>query len=223
MHQSLGIVIPVLDDDEALTGLLSDLGAWVGDVVVVDGRASAQTRQLVLRSGARYLTAQGGRGCQIAAGFKQLQTRWLWILHADTVLSAAACDEMERIVSGAPKWGRFNVDIPTLPVIAAMMNWRSRFTHICTGDQGMFVHADLLDKCGGLPAIPLMEDIELSKRLKRHCDDAFYPAAATLETSPRRWHRDGISRTVLRMWTYRLRYYFGAEPHALYRAYYRDR
>jgi hypothetical protein len=98
------------------------------------------------------------------------------------------------------------------------MNLRSCLTAICTGDQGMFVHRDLLAAVGGMPGQPLMEDIELSRRLKRvrrpRC------RREVIGTSARRWLRRGVLRTILSMWRFRLRYWLGADPAQLAREYY---
>lgn len=86
----------------------------------------------------------------------------------------------------------------------------------------MFFHADLLDTIGGFPQQLLMEDIEVSRRLKASAPSAFVALRAVVETSPRRWRKAGVMQTVLMMWIYRCRYFLGADPTVLARAYYRD-
>jgi hypothetical protein len=120
------------------------------------------------------------------------------------------------------QWGRFNVRLapssPMLNLVAWMMNQRSRLTGICTGDQAIFVRRDLFNQVGGYADIPLMEDIDLSKRLKR-----FSPPACIrtpLTTSSRRWQQNGVFRTILMMWWLRLQYWAGVSPARLAEKYY---
>jgi hypothetical protein len=118
-------------------------------------------------------------------------------------------------------WGRFDVRIdghsPWLGVVAFFMNWRSRLTGIATGDQAIFVRREVFAAAGGFPDIPLMEDVELSARLKRISAPACIAARAS--TSGRRWERRGVLRTVLLMWRLRLAYFLGARPEELARRY----
>ena len=213
--------MPVLRDDAHLTALLSWLEAHQLAAIVVDGAASDVTQKLVTGRH-EYIAHQPGRGMQIACGVAASTASWLWILHADGLPSGAAVRQLcELIEAQQPRWGRFDVKIDGLWVIAHMMNLRSRWSKICTGDQGMFFHADLLKAIGGFPEQPLMEDIEVSKRLKANAVNAFVALDATVETSPRRWRQLGVLRTILTMWMYRLRYFFGADPAVLARTYYR--
>ncbi|XOV81492.1 MAG: glycosyltransferase family 2 protein [bacterium] len=218
--QRLKIVIPVLGDDAPLVALLS----WLSDhqlrAIVVDGAASNMTRQLVCDPHV-YLSHTPGRGAQIARGIEAADADWVWVLHADGIPSRAAVQQLFQLIKAdRPCWGRFNVEIDGLSLVAYMMNVRSRLSKICTGDQGMFFHARLLAKIGGYPAQPLMEDIEVSKRLKAAVPDAFVAASAKVETSPRRWQHSGVMRTILVMWLFRWRYFRGADPAVLARAYY---
>jgi hypothetical protein len=143
-------------------------------------------------------------------------------LHADTRLPP----EADRLVldglrSGGWRWGRFDVRIDgrslLLPMVAAFMNWRSLVTGIATGDQAIFVTRAAFQSAGGFPDIALMEDVALSKRLRRLGRPLCIAARAV--TSGRRWDERGVIRTVLLMWRLRLAFFFGAEPAALARRY----
>jgi GT2 family glycosyltransferase len=118
--------------------------------------------------------------------------------------------------------GRFDVRFssPRWPfrMIAALMNRRSRLTGIATGDQAIFVRRAVFEALGGYPDIPLMEDVELSARLRRRGRIACLRARVT--TSSRKWERDGIARTIALMWTLRLLYVAGVPPAVLHRWYY---
>ncbi len=226
----LAIVIPVFNDDDALRGLLEQLRAYGASAqqqgppmrverVVVDGAAAQQTAA-VAAGQARYVASDAGRGVQIAAGISACQTRWIWVLHADTRVSQQVYDYVLLLARGlVPLWGRFDVRLEGLGWLAWFMNWRSRLSKICTGDQAMFFAADLLHLAGGFPAQPLMEDIEVSKRLKR-ADAQFHAPRLVVSASPRRWRQRGVLPTVLSMWRTRLRYFFGADPNVLYADYY---
>ena len=156
-------------------------------------------------------------GARVASGDMFL------FLHADTRLPAQG-DQLilEGLTAGDRHWGRFDVrlsgDHRLLRVIGAMMNLRSRLSGIATGDQGIFMTRAAFFATGGFPEIPLMEDIAISRRLKR-----LSPPLCLREqvvTSSRRWERDGILRTVLLMWTLRLAYVLGVPPERLRRVYY---
>jgi rSAM/selenodomain-associated transferase 2 len=164
------------------------------------------------------IVAARGRASQMNAGASAARGDTLLFLHADTRLPQDA----DRLVmdglgrSGRP-WGRFDVRIdgphPLLPVIAAMMNLRSRLTGIATGDQAIFVTTAAFAAIGGYPDIALMEDIVLSRRLKRLGRPLCVPAPAL--TSGRRWEQYGVMRTMLTMWRLRLAFFFGAAPDKL--------
>jgi rSAM/selenodomain-associated transferase 2 len=145
----------------------------------------------------------------------------LLFLHADTRLPENA-DRLVRdgLARTGGTWGRFDVCIEgggLLGVVSFMMNGRSRLTGIATGDQAMFVARVAFEATGGFPPIALMEDVALSARLKRLGQPLCL--RARVNTSPRRWRKHGILRTILLMWRLRLAYYFGADPAKLARAY----
>lgn len=215
------MVIPVLDDAAALAALLAELGDAPDEILVVDGGSRDDSRAVAAAAGARVLRSPPGRGRQLAEGARGARGDILWLLHADSrLLAPAEC--YLTLLRGQRGWGRFAVRLspgtPLLRLVAAMMNLRSRATRICTGDQGIFVHRQALARIGGIPEQPLMEDIELSRRLRRAA--GFQALALPLQTSARRWHERGVLRTVLAMWWLRLRYWAGASPAALARDYY---
>ena len=157
----------------------------------------------------------------MAAGIAATDASWVWVLHADTRPDAKAFTGIHDLVSGArPCWGRFDITLDGLTWVAWFMNKRSRLTKICTGDQGMFFHRSLLDQIGGFPRQSLMEDVEASKRLKRNRDSEFRIPNGRILAATRRWRKNGIVRTILSMWWFRLRYFFGADPNELTRDYY---
>jgi rSAM/selenodomain-associated transferase 2 len=140
----------------------------------------------------------------------------LVFLHADTALPEGAGRLIDAALAGRA-WGRFDLRIagshPFLAVVARMINWRSRLTGIATGDQAIYVTREAFEAIGGFPDLPLMEDIAISRRLKRLCRPACIATPAV--TSGRRWEQNGVIRTILLMWRLRLSYYLGVEPAVL--------
>ncbi len=217
----ISIVIPVLNDAQALGRVLADLAATPAELLVVDGGSTDGSDALAEAGGARLLRAPPGRGGQLAAGIAAARGDWLWLLHADTRVTSDCIVEILRIAASAPGWGGFDVcmrDSYPLRLVAAAMNLRSRLTGICTGDQGIFVHRRLLESIGGMPRQPLMEDIEISRCLRRLA--APLRPRTALRPDPRRWRQRGVLVTILMMWWCRVRYFMGADPEHLYRAYY---
>jgi rSAM/selenodomain-associated transferase 2 len=189
---------------------------------VVDGGSTDDTATLAKPFADSIVMSQRGRAVQMNAGAVQAHGSVLLFLHADTQLP----EDADRLVfdgfaDSGRAWGRFDVTIngrhPLLPVIAAFMTTRSRLTGIATGDQAIFVTRRAFNAAGGFPEIALMEDIELSRRLKRISPPLCLRARVT--TSARRWERRGVMRTILLMWRLRLAYFFGAKPESLARRY----
>jgi len=219
------VVIPALDEAAALPrtlAALAPLRARGCEVIVVDGGSRDGTPALARRGADRVLAAPRGRGRQLAAGVAAARGAVVWMLHADTVPPPDA-DRLivAALADGRRVWGRFDVRLdgrhPLLRVVERLMNLRSRLTGIATGDQGIFARADALARAGGVPVQPLMEDIELSRRLKRLSRPACL--RTPLRTSARRWLERGVVRTILLMWRLRLAYFLGASPEALARRY----
>jgi rSAM/selenodomain-associated transferase 2 len=221
----LSIIMPVLNEGDGIAAALdalADLRALGTEVIVVDGGSrDATVRQAKLRAD-QVILAPRGRALQMNAGAERASGDVLLFLHADTRLPA----EADRIVlDGLDRsrraWGRFDVEIegrsPLLPVVARLMGLRSRLTGIATGDQAIFVRREAFQTVGGFPAIALMEDIALCKRLKRLGRPLCLRVCAT--TSGRRWEKNGVLSTILLMWRLRLAYFFGADPKGLARQY----
>ena len=219
----ISIVIPVLDDAAALTQLLSQItGQQDVEVVVVDGGSRDESRRIA-SSADRVVQSASGRARQLKVGIAAARGEFIWMVHADSCVTAKLLNQIRRnAVDISVRWGRVDVrlagDALAYRVIEWSMNWRSRLTGICTGDQGIFVRRELLQLVGGLPQQALMEDIELSKQLRKLAVPR--RLAGPIETSARRWEHDGILRTVLRMWYFRLAYFFGANPERLAARYY---
>lgn len=194
------------------------------EVIVVDGGSEDGCIEVATPLASRVLRTPRGRARQMNAGAAVASGDVLWFVHADSRLPV---DGVERIIEAmldGRSWGRFAARLsggnPAYRVIERLMNWRSRLTSIATGDQAIWVCRECFRRAGGYPLIPLMEDIALSRALKRESRAACL--AATVITSSRRWERDGILRTIFLMWSLRARYFLGADPALLARRYYRQ-
>ncbi len=236
-------VVPVLNEAARIADCLAPLRAAGARVLVADGGSTDDTAALAQAAGAEVLRAPKGRARQMNAGAQAFQPpdeptaqsigtvrpasrgddAVLLFVHADTVLPPGWRPALEAALEQGVQWGRFDVRLdsrrPLLRLVGAMMNLRSRWTGICTGDQAIFVRGDLWLRCGGYADIPLMEDIELSGRLRRL---AGRPAAISspVRVSARRWEQRGVLRTIAQMWCLRALYFFGVSTQTLHRLYY---
>jgi rSAM/selenodomain-associated transferase 2 len=220
----LSVVVPVLNEASGIVASLQRLAplrARGHEVIMVDGGSSDATVALATPLVDQVVHSARGRARQMNAGAAMARGELLLFLHADTQLPADADQLIAQALAGHAGWGRFDVRISGgsawFPVISAFMNQRSRLTGIATGDQGLFVHTRLFQQLGGYADQPLMEDIELSRRLRAvvapHC------LRQRVVTSGRRWQQGGVWRTIVLMWWLRWRYWRGADPQALARLY----
>ncbi|MDP2381082.1 MAG: TIGR04283 family arsenosugar biosynthesis glycosyltransferase [Pseudohongiella sp.] len=217
----LSVVLPVLNEAVSLGAALQALAPLLArgaEVIAADGGSSDHSAALAQAGGAQLVNAPRGRALQMNAGAAQARGDVLLFLHADTVLPDGA-DALirEALASGAQVWGRFDVTITGRPrmlkLIAALMNLRSRRTGIATGDQALVMTRAAFETVGGFPAQPLMEDIEMSRRLLKLSRPACL--RAKVQTSGRRWESHGVWRTVLLMWRLRFAYWRGTAPERL--------
>jgi rSAM/selenodomain-associated transferase 2 len=220
----LSIVVPTLNEGALIAGLLrrlQPLRERSCELIVVDGGSDDDTCELAAPLADRVMASETGRAHQMNCGAAAASGDWLWFLHVDSGLHEEPLRYLQAIVESPAEWGRFDVrldaDAPIFRLIETLMNLRSRLSGIATGDQGIFVRRELFERVGGFPGIPLMEDIELSRQLRRYRR----PSGLRLRliASARRWQRHGVLRTTLLMWRLRLAYFLGAEPAGLAKAY----
>jgi len=222
----LSIVVPALNEAANLARLLPDLARDCpgAEIIVVDGGSDDGTPEVVARQpGVRLLAGPRGRARQMNRGARAAGGDTLLFLHADTRLPAGAVAAVEDALADAGvAGGRFDVRFDSaralLRVVAWSMNVRSRLSSICTGDQAIFVRRADFEAVAGYPDIPLMEDIELSRRLKRRGRLAALRPRVT--TSARKWEREGPLRTIGLMWALRFLHFCGVAPGRLHRWYY---
>jgi rSAM/selenodomain-associated transferase 2 len=220
----LSVIVPVLNEAagiEATLRALQPMRARGAEIVVVDGGSTDATRLAAAPLADRVLQSPRGRAAQMNAGANAARGDVLVFVHADTLLPAAADEHIAAAIASGREWGRFDVAIdsahPLLLLVALMMNARSRWTGVATGDQAIFVRRAAFEAAGGYPDIPLMEDVALSKGLRRRGAPACLRERVI--TSGRRWERHGMLRTIVLMWRLRLAYAMGADPRRLARRY----
>ena len=213
------IIIPTLNEEKTIQGCLSALQPLRNEceIIVVDGESTDNTRSLAAPLADKVITSANGRARQMNNGARVSAGDVLIFLHADTCLPENALQLIQQEISSVRQWGRFDIQLSgdhfMLSVIAQMMNWRSRLTGIATGDQVIFSTLQAFEKAGQYPEINLMEDIDLCKALKKISPPICLKAKVI--SSGRRWECNGIYKTILLMWSLRLRYYFEADPQTL--------
>ncbi len=220
MPSPLCVVMPVLNEAQAIEATLQALNPLRqcgARVVVVDGGSEDDTMAKARPHADAVISAPRGRAVQMNAGAALGWGEVLLFLHADTTLPDGADERLLQALTQGHLWGRFDVRIAgrhrMLAVVATMMNLRSRWTGIATGDQAMFMRREVFAQLGGFAPLPLMEDIDMSRRLRG------LGAPACLRerviTSGRRWEQRGVWRTMALMWRLRWRYWRGESAHAL--------
>lgn len=225
MRSSLTVIVPVLNEVKQVRTLVAHLSAQPCHIIIVDGGSADGTYaalRAAISSDLTVVRAPPGRAGQMNAGAAQAETDFLLFLHADTQLPDHGVTlVIDTLRSAGSPWGRFDVRFDQssviFNVIAWFMNWRSALTGICTGDQAIFVNAEVFAQIQGYDDIPLMEDIELSRKLKRYGKPIRLPASVT--TAARRWQAYGPIRTILTMWWLRFLYWLGVSPQSLARRY----
>lgn len=219
---SVSFVIPVLNEVARIGPLLAALERDFPGAqrIVVDGGSSDDTVAAAMPGATQLLLGEAGRAAQMNLGARAASGDYLLFLHADSQpLFAAAA--LERVLQPAPDWGFFPVRLDgrraVFRLLERAINLRSRWSGIGTGDQMLFLRRDLFLACGGYASVPLMEDVELCKRLRQQ----LRPQVPDLivKTSSRRWEQRGVLRTVLQMWWLRLAYALGVAPAQLWRLY----
>jgi rSAM/selenodomain-associated transferase 2 len=218
----LSVIIPTLEAGDCLSATLGALGG-ADEVLIVDGGSRDRTCAIAGAAGARVISATPGRGHQLMTGGELAQGPWLLFLHADTVLDPGWREEVARFIAG-PQHAqmaavfRFALDDP-FPAARRLERWvecRVRRLGLAYGDQGLLIHRDFYRSVGGYRPLPLMEDVDLVRRIGRR-RLVLLDAKAT--TSPRRWQRDGwLWRSVINLGCLSL-YFLGVSPRALKRLY----
>jgi len=228
----IAVIIPALNEEQALPGTLASVTRLGFDeLIIVDGGSSDQTQAIVqslnhspspIATRLALLVSPPGRAKQMNAGASHSQADVLLFLHADTHLPDDARQAVEDALTDPACIGgrfdlRFERDTGLAWLIARLISFRSRWSGIATGDQALFVRRDAFANLGGFADIPIMEDVDFTRRLKHVGRVA--PLRARVITSYRRWERCGASRTIALMWALRFLYWMGVAPVRLHRFY----
>ncbi len=227
---TISIVIPVVNEQQRINSLIEHLKGVVGrgqeiqepEIIVVDGDAEGSTLSAVADSHVIGITAPQGRGVQLAAGVSHATGEIILLLHADTQLPEHGVARVADAVAGGADWGAFRlgIDAPgwAYRVIAWSVDVRCKLFALPYGDQAVFVTRAALESVGGIPPIPLMEDVELAWHLRK-AGKRFILLPQRIRTSARRWQRDGIVRRTLHNWWLLVRYLTGVDPEHLAKEY----
>ena len=226
----LSIIIPALDEEASIARTIrSCRGAGPSEVIVVDGGSRDSTVEIARGRADAVIAAPRGRAAQMNAGAAVARGEALLFLHADTLLPAGSVPVVRgalqdpAVIGGAfgvhlapsPDAGRYVR--ATLGITGWMIGARAAVSRSYSGDQAIFVRADAFHAVGGYPEIPLMEDVELSRRMRRAGKTVLLPLR--VETSGRRWEAWGPLKTVLFMWRLRIGYLLGRTPSRCAEAY----
>ncbi len=216
--KGVSVIVPLLNEAVVAEKLIAQLNELAAEqIIIVDGGSVDGTQQILQDAGYQVIDSSPGRAQQMNAGADQATEQMLLFLHADTELPRHYKSEVTK----AHAWGRFDVsffgDSSAMELIAFFINLRSRISNVATGDQAIFIDRDIFELIGGFPDLPIMEDVAISKRLRR----LYKPRNSRLKvtTSARRWEQNGVLSTIIKMWWYRLAYFFGVPPNRLKRGY----
>ncbi len=217
----IAVVVPVLNEAAVAADLANRLLALSQrdgvEVIVVDGGSRDDTVAQLVSAGLTVTLSGRGRAAQMNHGATKTRAPTLLFLHADSVLPDGAIDDVLASVNAGAVWGRFDVCIAGrsrwFPLISAMINLRSRWSGVATGDQAIFVRRLDFDAVGAYPQQPLMEDVELSRQLCKRAQPDCLTSKVT--TSGRRWEQHGVWRTVVLMWRLRFAYWRGVPAEKL--------
>lgn len=202
LRPQLSVIVPVRNEAARLPALLAALQSapeLVAEVLVVDGGSGDASRAIAQLAGARLLELSGGRGAQIAAGVAAAGSPWLLLLHGDAQLPKGWARALARAMQRGQRAWYFELAIcdphPALRLVELAVALRSHLRQLPYGDQGLLLPAKLLARCGGVAPLPLMEDLDLIQRLRRHTQ--LRSLGLALQVDGRRWRRLGVWRTAL--------------------------
>lgn len=222
MPAAVTVVIPTRNEEQHVAAAIaSAFAGGASEVIVSDGGSSDATRSLAAAAGARILTGETMRSRQLNRGAAAANGECILFLHADTLLPQGAADAVADAIASGAEFGGFRLAFREssrrLRFAAALINFRTRITRSPWGDQAQFVRRDRFLECGGFREIPIMEDYDLARRMKRRGRVALLPL--TVMTSGRRFLEKGLMRTSAINWSIIVRWHLGTDPERLAKLY----
>ena len=220
---TLSIIIPALNEGDSIGPTLAALAQLSGsvEVLVVDGGSDDETCEAARAGGAKVISSECGRGVQLQTGARAALADILWFLHADTIVPADSADPIvEALSDPAVVGGNFNVHFSGSGWAAGFMTWlypQLRRLGLCYGDSAIFVRREAYDRVGGFNALPIFEDLDLLRELRRI--GKFVHLSATVVTSSRRFEDRSFVVTFTRWVLMQLLYWLGVSPGWLGRFY----
>jgi rSAM/selenodomain-associated transferase 2 len=216
----VSVIIPTLNEEERIGAAIeSAFRAGASEVIVVDGGSRDATLAIAAAAGARTIAGETVRARQLNRGAAAATQETLIFLHADTLLPEGAVAAVEDARRAGAVFGGFRIAFPErgLEKVAALINRRTSLTRAPWGDQAQFLRRETFLAIGGYPDLPIMEDYELARRLKRTGPTVLLPLA--VRTSGRRFVQNGLFRTAATNWLIVLAYHLGVSPDRLARWY----
>ncbi len=222
---NISVIIPAYHENQRLIELVSQLETMTGlghEIIIVNGDAADDSYHDKFTSEISVIHSEKGRAKQMNAGAREAYGDVYWFLHADSELLHPLEHYLKIIINlDKHQWGRFQIKLDgkqlIYRVIEFMINYRSSISGISTGDQSLFIHKQLFDRVGGFSDIEIMEDIDMTRKLKKISRPVI--AKKYLMTSSRRWQSRGVLRTIFLMWKLRLYYFLGVDPKKLAKLY----
>lgn len=218
----VSIIVPALDEENTIASTLEDLRSFPAEVIVVDGGSRDRTAEIARQMQVMVIASSRGRARQMNAGAAAAAGDALLFLHADTRLPSSAIEDVQSALND-PRHvgGRFDLklddDRTIFRLIGFLINLRSRVTKVATGDQAIFVRREIFQTISGFPEIPILEDVAFCRALKKMGKVACL--RSRVATSARRWQKDGIGRTIVKMWALKFLFLIGVSPFRLKRFY----
>lgn len=211
----ISVIIPTLNEETRLGGLLSQIAGTPGiEVIVSDGGSTDRTLEVCRTKAVRWVSSPAGRGAQLNSGASIAKGEVLFFLHADSQVEQRVFGDIRQAVRNGRDWGccslSFNEPTWFFRALAAASRLRVRLFSSCYGDQGIWCLQDLFRQTGGFPDFPFLEDLAFSRRLRR-CQRAVMVAGKVI-TSTRRFRQHGLWITLMKMQVVKVLFRFGVSP-----------